>query len=137
MPKMDWLSIRCINLVNEYRLFIILSINYYLILGMQTYFALIITLVILILIVILKSKADKQLYPWDRMIGVEHRHYTNYYKFVNMFTDVKHLRESAVRRSYLDFILPVPKGKSLMQIKCIYIYLYEVLYEVEMLSASY
>ena len=27
-----------------------------------------------------------------------------------MFTDVKHLRESAVRRSYLDFILPTPKG---------------------------
>ena len=123
MPKMDWLSIRCINLVNEYRLFIILSINYYLILGMQTYFALIITLVILILIVILKSKADKQLYPWDRMIGVEHRHYTNYYKFVNMFTDVKHLRESAVRRSYLDFILPVPKGKK-FNANQMYLYLF-------------
>lgn len=103
--------------------FIILSINYYLILGMQTYFALIITLVILILIVILKSKADKQLYPWDRMIGVEHRHYTNYYKFVNMFTDVKHLRESAVRRSYLDFILPVPKGKK-FNANQMYLYLF-------------
>ncbi|MEJ7365952.1 ABC transporter permease, partial [Staphylococcus epidermidis] len=68
-------------------------------------------LLILVLIATLKPKADKQLYLWDRMIGLEHRHHTNYYKFVNMFTDVKHLRESAVRRSYLDFILPGPKGR--------------------------
>ena len=44
------------------------------------------------------------------MIAIEQQKHTNYYKFVNMFTDVKHLRESAVRRSYLDFILPTPKG---------------------------
>ena len=44
------------------------------------------------------------------MIAIEHRHHMNYYKFVNMFTDVKHLKESAVRRSYLDILLPVPKG---------------------------
>ncbi len=30
------------------------------------------------------------LYPWEKMIAIEHRHHMNYYKFVNMFTDVKH-----------------------------------------------
>ena len=44
------------------------------------------------------------------MIAIEQQN-TNYYKFVNMFTDVKHLRESAVRRSYLDFILPTKGNK--------------------------
>ena len=39
------------------------------------------------------------------------RHHTNYYKFVNMFTDVKHLKENAARRKYLDFLLPTPKGR--------------------------
>ena len=97
--------------------------NYYLILGLQTYLALIVTLLILVLIATLKPKADKQLYPWDRMIGLEHRHHTNYYKFVNMFTDVKHLRESAVRRSYLDFILPVPKGRK-FNANQMYLYLF-------------
>ncbi|POC80902.1 multidrug ABC transporter ATP-binding protein, partial [Vibrio vulnificus] len=48
---------------------------------------------------------------------------TNYYKFVNMFTDVKHLRESAVRRSYLDFILPVPKGRK-FNANQMYLYLF-------------
>ena len=40
-----------------------------------------------------------------------------------MFTDVKHLRESAVRRSYLDFILPTQRVTSLMKIVCTYSYL--------------
>ena len=46
-----------------------------------------------------------------KMIAIEQQHHTNYYKFVNMFTDVKHLRATAVRRSYLDFLLSKPKGK--------------------------
>ncbi|MEJ7456545.1 ABC transporter permease, partial [Staphylococcus warneri] len=63
-----------------------------------------------VLLLILKLNSKKQLFPWERMIAIEQQKHTNYYKFVNMFTDVKHLRESAVRRSYLDFILPTPKG---------------------------
>lgn len=51
------------------------------------------------------------MYPWEKMIAIEQQHHTNYYKFVNMFTDVKHLRATAVRRSYLDFLLSKPKGK--------------------------
>ena len=40
-----------------------------------------------------------------------------------MFTDVKHLRESAVRRSYLDFLLPVPKGAKFNENR-MYLYLF-------------
>ena len=61
------------------------------------------------------------------MIAIEHRHHMNYYKFVNMFTDVKHLKESAVRRSYLDILLPVQRVVNLTLMRCIYSYLLEAL----------
>ncbi|MCU5746809.1 ABC transporter permease [Staphylococcus sp. SQ8-PEA] len=55
--------------------------------------------------------ANRQhLFPWERMIDIETQHRTNYYKFVNMFTDVKDLSEAAVRRRYLDPVLRVPKA---------------------------
>lgn len=55
------------------------------------------------------------------MIKSEHQHHMNYYKFVNMFTDVKHLKETAVRRSYLDPLLITPKRK---RFNSNYMYLY-------------
>ncbi|WAE40424.1 ABC transporter permease [Staphylococcus pasteuri] len=103
--------------------FIILSLNFYIILGLHSYLGILITIAMAVLIVVLKGKVAKQLYPWERMIAIEQRHHTNYYKFVNMFTDVKHLRETAVRRSYLDFILPVPKGKK-FNANQMYLYLF-------------
>lgn len=103
--------------------FIILSLNFYIILGLHSYLGILITIAMAVLIVVLKGKVVKQLYPWERMIAIEQRHHTNYYKFVNMFTDVKHLRETAVRRSYLDFILPVPKGKK-FNANQMYLYLF-------------
>ena len=60
------------------------------------------------------------------MINTEQQHHMNYYKFVNMFTDVKQLEEKAVRRSYLDPLLWKPKPKNLMKTICIFIYLLEV-----------
>ncbi len=66
------------------------------------------------------------------MIKSEQQHHMNYYKFVNMFTDVKHLKETAVRRSYLDPLLITPKTRNLMKTICIFIYLLEVLQEVKM-----
>ena len=51
----------------------------------------------------------------ERMINIEERHHTNYYKFVNMFTDVKHLKESAVRRRYLDFYYHLKAGNLILK----------------------
>ena len=61
------------------------------------------------------------------MIAIEHRHHMNYYKFVNMFTDVKHLKESAVRRSYLDILYQFQRVVNLTLMRCIYSYLLEAL----------
>ncbi|EHJ07774.1 ABC transporter permease EcsB [Staphylococcus simiae] len=86
-------------------------ISYYLLLGPKLYLACVLLLIPVIFEWILKKVKPQYLYPWERMIAVEQRHHMNYYKFVNMFTDVKHLKESAVRRKYLDVLLNVPKGK--------------------------
>src|SRR5699024_8373828 len=51
----------------------------------------------------------------------EQKHRINYYKFVNMFTDVKHIKETAIRRSYLDPFLNTPKRK---KFNSNYMYLY-------------
>ncbi|CDR66335.1 ABC transporter permease EcsB [Staphylococcus schweitzeri] len=91
--------------------FFIFSVTYYLILGMKWYAAILLIVLPLLIELLVKRFKPGFLYPWEKMIAIEHRHHMNYYKFVNMFTDVKHLKESAVRRSYLDILLPVPKGR--------------------------
>lgn len=47
----------------------------------------------------------------------------NYYKFVNMFIDVKYLKEFVVRRSYLDIFLLVLKG-SKFNFNVMYLFLF-------------
>lgn len=100
-------SIVAANLI----LMVIFIISYYLLLGPKQYIAIVLLLVPLFIESLLKKVKPQYLYPWEKMIAVEERHHMNYYKFVNMFTDVKHLKESAVRRKYLDVLLSVPKGK--------------------------
>ncbi|UMT75002.1 ABC transporter permease [Staphylococcus roterodami] len=95
-----------VNLIS----FFIFEVTYYLILGMKWYVASLLIVLPLLIELLVKRNKPGFLYPWEKMIAIEHRHHMNYYKFVNMFTDVKHLKESAVRRSYLDILLPVPKG---------------------------
>lgn len=104
-------------------LIIISALTYYFILGYQMYWAIIFTFALLIATFIMPRIKPNRLYPWERMILIEERHHTNYYKFVNMFTDVKHLKETAVRRKYLDFILSTPKGKRFSS-KNMYLYLF-------------
>ena len=72
---------------------------------------------------ILYKSTDKHLFPWEKLIKIEQQHHMNYYKFVNMFTDVKHLKETAVRRSYLDPLLTTPKQKSSMH-RYVFIFIY-------------
>ena len=80
-------------------------------------------IILFVIYLVLKTRADHYLLPWEKVIAIEQQHHTNYYKFVNMFTDVKHLRESTVRRSYLDFLLPVPKGTKFNENR-MYLYLF-------------
>ncbi|WP_088824761.1 ABC transporter permease EcsB [Staphylococcus argenteus] len=96
-----------VNLISIF----IFGFTYYLILGMKWYVASLLIVLPLLIELLVKRSKPSFLYPWEKMIAIEHRHHMNYYNFVNMFTDVKHLKESAVRRSYLDILLPVPKGR--------------------------
>jgi len=50
-------------------------------------------------------------YQWETLIAIEYNHKMNYYKLVNMFTDVKVLNERTVRRKYLDLFLRIPSSK--------------------------
>ena len=108
-------------------LFLINLVTYDLVLGYQMYWGVIFTFILLGGMLALPKLNRVNLYPWERMINIEERHHTNYYKFVNMFTDVKHLKESAVRRRYLDFLLPTPKAGNLILKICIYICLHVAL----------
>ncbi|MBC3079095.1 ABC transporter permease [Staphylococcus capitis] len=110
LVKWQWLKLNLSSWTINLLLFVLFGITFYLILRFHNYFAIIFIFIVGVLLLILKLNSKKQLFPWERMIAIEQQKHTNYYKFVNMFTDVKHLRESAVRRSYLDFILPTPKG---------------------------
>lgn len=110
LVKWQWLKLNLSSWAINLLLFVLFGITFYLILRFHNYFAIIFIFIVGVLLLILKLNSKKQLFPWERMIAIEQQKHTNYYKFVNMFTDVKHLRESAVRRSYLDFILPTPKG---------------------------
>ncbi|MCJ1656060.1 ABC transporter permease [Staphylococcus sp. NRL 16/872] len=104
-------------------LFILNGLAYYLVLGYQMYWGIIFTIILLLAIFLLPKMKHSYLFPWERMVLIEERHHTNYYKFVNMFTDVKHLKETAVRRQYLDFLLPTPKGQRFSS-KNMYLYLF-------------
>ena len=108
--RWQWYQIRKSSWSISIILFLFNLVTFDLVLGYQMYWGIVLTLILLSATFLLPKANHSNLYPWERMISIEERHHTNYYKFVNMFTDVKHLRESAVRRSYLDFILPTPKG---------------------------
>ena len=107
LVKWQWLKLKLSTWTVNLTLFVLFALTYYLTLRFHNYFAIIFILILVGLFFILKMKSKKQLYPWEKMIAIEQQ----YYKFVNMFTDVKHLRATAVRRSYLDFLLSKPKGK--------------------------
>ena len=104
-------------------LLIIYTSSYYVALGVKSIASIAAVFILIGLAFILYKSTDKHLFPWEKLIKIEQQHHMNYYKFVNMFTDVKHLKETAVRRSYLDPLLTTPKQKSSMHSICIYIYL--------------
>ncbi|RIL47049.1 ABC transporter permease, partial [Mammaliicoccus fleurettii] len=96
-------------------LFIIYASGYYTTLKVGLMSS-ILTIVMLIALVILMEIMNRDtFYQWETLISIEHNHKMNYYKFVNMFTDVKVLNERTVRRRYLDIFLKVPASKKFNQ----------------------
>ncbi|MCD8869995.1 ABC transporter permease EcsB [Staphylococcus gallinarum] len=104
-------------------LLIIYTSSYYVALGVKSIASIAAVFILIGLAFILYKSTDKHLFPWEKLIKIEQQHHMNYYKFVNMFTDVKHLKETAVRRSYLDPLLTTPKQKK-FNAQHMYLYLF-------------
>ncbi|ARJ50095.1 ABC transporter permease EcsB [Staphylococcus lutrae] len=90
-------------------LFVLHLCGYYVILAASDVSAFVAVFALVLLWLLLKRLNRTQLFPWVFMIAQAQQQQMNYYKFVNMFTDVKGLQEQAVRRRYLDFLLKTPR----------------------------
>ncbi|WP_204236025.1 ABC transporter permease EcsB [Mammaliicoccus sciuri] len=96
-------------------LFIVYASGYYITLKVGALSGLLSIVVLIALIILLENINRGTFYQWETLIAIEHNHKMNYYKFVNMFTDVKVLNERTVRRRYLDVFLKVPSPKKFNQ----------------------
>lgn len=96
-------------------LFIVYASGYYTTLKVGALSGLLSIVVLIALIILLENINRGTFYQWETLIAIEHNHKMNYYKFVNMFTDVKVLNERTVRRRYLDVFLIVPSSKKFNQ----------------------
>ncbi|ASE33793.1 ABC transporter permease [Mammaliicoccus sciuri] len=96
-------------------LFIVYASGYYTTLKVGALSGLLSIVVLIALIILLENINRGTFYQWETLIAIEHNHKMNYYKFVNMFTDVKVLNERTVRRRYLDVFLKVPSSKKFNQ----------------------
>ncbi|EKU46571.1 ABC transporter permease EcsB [Staphylococcus massiliensis] len=105
-------------------LFIIFVAGYQMTLKLNLFYGLSMVVILAGLTILLSMITKKHLFPWERMIKKEQQHHMNYYKFVNMFVDVKHLKTQAVRRRYLDPFLKVP-SPSKFNSKQVYLYLFK------------
>ncbi|PHK50839.1 ABC transporter permease EcsB [Staphylococcus edaphicus] len=121
--KWQWYTYKLESWSLHTLLFIFFASGYYVALDAKQISSIIPVIVIVGLTLMLRYQNKHQLFPWERMIKSEQQHHMNYYKFVNMFTDVKHLKGTAVRRSYLDSILATPKSKNFNE-NNMYLYLF-------------
>jgi len=121
--KWQWYTYKLESWSLHTLLFIVFASGYYVTLDAKSFASITSILIIIGLTLLLQYQNKHQLFPWERMIKSEQQHHMNYYKFVNMFTDVKHLKETAVRRSYLDPILRTPKFKKFNE-NYMYLYLF-------------
>ncbi|ALM57406.1 MULTISPECIES: ABC transporter permease EcsB [Staphylococcus] len=119
--KWQWYKYRLERWSLYVLLFIIFTSGYYLALEPKQLSSITSVFILIGITMLIRYQNKTHLYPWEKMIKSEHQHHMNYYKFVNMFTDVKHLKETAVRRSYLDPLLITPKRK---RFNSNYMYLY-------------
>ncbi|EKD8195294.1 ABC transporter permease [Listeria innocua] len=72
----------------------------------------------LVLVVILasyywiKKKTSKVTLRWEYLVDKEEARMNRFYRLVNLFTDVPHIRGTVRRRNYLDFLYqPIPYAK--------------------------
>ncbi|HLR19945.1 MAG TPA: ABC transporter permease [Staphylococcus sp.] len=119
--KWQWFKYRLEGWSLYILLFIIYTSGYYLALAPKQFSSIASIFIMIGIILLIRNQNRTYLFPWEKMTKSEQQHRMNYYKFVNMFTDVKHIKETAIRRSYLDPFLNTPKRK---KFNSNYMYLY-------------
>lgn len=92
-------------------LFIVYASGYFITLKVGLFSGVTTILVLISLVILMDSINRGTFYQWETLIAIEYNHKMNYYKLVNMFTDVKVLNERTVRRKYLDLFLRIPSPK--------------------------
>ncbi|WHI55637.1 ABC transporter permease EcsB [Mammaliicoccus lentus] len=92
-------------------LFIVYASGYFITLKVGLFSGITTILVLISLVILMESINRGTFYQWETLIAIEYNHKMNYYKLVNMFTDVKVLNERTVRRKYLDLFLRIPSSK--------------------------
>ncbi|WP_301421288.1 ABC transporter permease EcsB [Mammaliicoccus lentus] len=92
-------------------LFIVYATGYFITLKVGLFSGITTILVLISLVILMESINRGTFYQWETLIAIEYNHKMNYYKLVNMFTDVKVLNERTVRRKYLDLFLRIPSYK--------------------------
>ena len=92
-------------------LFIVYASGYFITLKVGLFSGITTILALISLVILMESINRGTFYQWETLIAIEYNHKMNYYKLVNMFTDVKVLNERTVRRKYLDLFLRIPSSK--------------------------
>ncbi|MGN5883967.1 ABC transporter permease EcsB [Staphylococcus simulans] len=124
LAKLEWIQANRSVWVMQLMQWVYFALTYFIILGAHQWLGIILIFIFAGWIVLLKKGNQQRLLPWERLIAIEQQHHMNYYKFVNMFTDVKHLRSMAVRRRYLDFLLVRPSANK-YNAKHMYLFLFK------------
>lgn len=124
LAKLEWIQANRPVWVMQLMQWVYFALTYFIILGAHQWLGIILIFIFAGWIVLLKKGNQQRLLPWERLIAIEQQHHMNYYKFVNMFTDVKHLRSMAVRRRYLDFLLVRPSANK-YNAKHMYLFLFK------------
>ncbi|QLK86334.1 ABC transporter permease [Staphylococcus sp. 17KM0847] len=109
MLRWQWFLFGLENWSFHIVMFILSLSGYYVMLSAQSKASFGSIIALACLYALLKKMTAHQRFPWDFLIKQAHQHKVNYYKFVNMFTDVKGIQEGAVRRRYLDILLTTPR----------------------------
>ena len=109
--KWFWLKYGLEVWVANILLFIVYASGYFITLKVGLFSGITTILVLISLVILMESINRGTFYQWETLIAIEYNHKMNYYKLVNMFTDVKVLNERTVRRKYLDLFLRIPSSK--------------------------
>ncbi|TDM14372.1 ABC transporter permease [Macrococcus bovicus] len=100
-----FLKISVSNLSVNIMLFIVLISGIYMSLD-GSWFTGVASLVMLLgLLLLVRQIAEKRVYPWETLVEYEKDLTQRQYKFINLFTDVRGLKDNVRRRPYLDVLL--------------------------------